>query len=104
MSTGQLPITWPAMERLARYEALNARDRNYRSAMYAGLFAHALAAVPATLTAAHEPGQDAMAYETGALIRDLINRGATDTEIVDAVQATVIGRLEAGLRLPEGFA
>jgi hypothetical protein len=92
------------MDWLARYEALSARDRNYRSAMYADLFARALSAVPAALMAAHEAGKDTAAFEIGALIRDLINRGATDTEIVDAVQAAVIGRLEAGLPLPEWFA
>ena len=93
------------MDWLARYEALTVlQEKNYRSAMYAGLFAHALAAVRAALTAAHETGKDVMAIELGALIRDMINRGATDTEIVDAVQAAVIGRLEVGLPLPEGFA
>lgn len=98
------PVTGLALDWLARYEALSARDRNYRSAMYADLFARCVAAVPAALTAAHEAGKDQMAHDIGGMIRGMIDGGAADTDILDAVRSAVIGRLELGLpELPEEF-
>jgi hypothetical protein len=75
--------------------------------MSAGLLADSLGkvmrSVRLAMDAAFEHGQDEMAAGIGRLTTAMISAGATDTEVLDAVQATVIARLEVGLPPEEWF-
>jgi hypothetical protein len=96
------------LARLARYRELSLQQRNYRSAMFADLLADSLERVASvirpSLEAAHESGQDRMAIDAGQLIRDMTAAGASDTEVLEAVQEMIIGRLETGLPPGKWFA
>jgi len=93
-----------AIDLLAEYHALSHRDRNYQSCLWAGR----LAATVRTLISTHasvllravENGQDQFAFDVGAMLRARIDGGATDTELVEAVEAMICARMEVGL--PEG--
>jgi hypothetical protein len=62
------------------------------------------AAVPKVLDAAVNVGKDRFAAEIAAMMTALEKAGRTDTEVLDAVNETVIARLEVGLPPSQWFA
>jgi hypothetical protein len=101
-----------ALGLLAEYQAATPRERNYRSCIWAGRLSEALGSVAAevcgpdggVVAAAHSAGADCFARDLACLMRSLRDAGQADSEIVRAVQAVIIARMEVGLPQHTWFA
>jgi hypothetical protein len=96
-----------AMALLAEYQAAPARERNYRRAIWAGLMSQALTRLvwaydPEAMAAAFENGQDCFAAGIAGLIHERTEAGSSCDDLLDAIEAVVVARLEVGMS-PAGW-